>query len=115
MESVFLALLFGTGLWLADLYGASKFRHFYPNLTPDLLPKAAPPWKRVWVYRNQAIKYLGLAVLWAGVTLSNYFPGSEKIAKLNPFYVAGFLGLAVYIGSRIWPTLVKKAGPSRKS
>ena len=115
MEAVLLALLFGAALWMADLYNANKFRHFYPKLTKDLLPKGAPRWKKVWVYRNQALKYVGLTVIWAGITLGSYFPGSGDIAEVNPFYAVGFLGLALYIGSRLWPTLVEMPRPRRKS
>ena len=114
MEAILLAVLFGAALWLGDLYNASKFRHFYPELSRDLLPKGAPRWKKTWVYKNQALKHAGLIVVWLGVALGNYFPGSDDIAVMNPFYAVGFLGLALYIGSRIWPTLVRKPRSRRK-
>ena len=102
MESVFLAVLFAAAVWMGDLYCASKFRHFYPKLKPGLLPKKAPKWKQTFVYRNQLIKHVSLVAFWAGWVLGMH--------ASNIFYAVSFLGLAVYLFSRLWPTVLPK-GP----
>jgi len=108
METILLALLFAGALCLGDLYNSSKFRFFYPKLRADLLPRGAATWKRVLVYRNQALKYAGLFIMWAGFTLGAHFSDVSEAGGGHMFYALGFLGLTIYLASRLWPTLVEK-------
>lgn len=108
MEKVLFALLFAAALWMGDLYSASKFRFFYPELKADLLPREAAGWKRVWVFRNQPLKHAGLLMVWAGVTLGAYYSSASETVHGRVFHVVGFLGFVLYLSSRLWPTLVEK-------
>ena len=108
METSLFALLFAAALWLGDLYQENKFRVSYPELRADLLPKGAARWKKVLVYKNQALKHIGLFVLWAGVILGNHFSDVSDARKGQALYAAGFLGFVIYLASRMWPTLVEK-------
>ena len=115
MEAVLFVSLFGAVLWLADHYHASKFRYFYPELSQDLLPKGAPRWTKTWVYKNQALKHAGLIFVWIGFASGTYLPSSRGIGEVNPFFAVGFTGLVLYIGSRIWPALVREPRSRHKS
>ena len=113
MDLVLLALLSGAALCAGDLYTANKFRYFYPKLTTDLLPRGAPRWKRVWVYRNQSLKYVGLFGVWLGA-LGARFSADSGAETGQAFYVVASLGLVLYLAARLWPVLVKN-GPLGRS
>jgi hypothetical protein len=108
VETVLFALLFAAALWMGDLYNASKFRFFYPELKADLLPQDAARWKRVWVFRNQSLKRAGLFTVWVGITLGRYFFHESEAVYGRAFYAVSFLGLVLYAASRLWPALVEK-------
>ena len=111
MKSVLLAFLFAAALWMGDLYNESKFRHFYPKLRANLLPRGASRWKRVLVYRNQVLKHAGLLILWVGITIGTHLSDSSEAEKSRVFYAASILGFVLYLASRLWPTLVEKPRP----
>lgn len=105
---ILVALIFGIGLWLMDRYNASKFSYLYPDLTPDLLSLGAASWKRLWVFRNQTLKRIGLFTFWAGIVLGVYFADNSKIILGHAYYIVGLFGLALYVASRLWPFILDK-------
>lgn len=108
MDKVLVALLFGIGVWLMDGYNTSKFGSFYTELRPDLLPHGAASWKKVWVFRNQTLKRIGLFTFWAGVVLGIYFADNSEAILGHAFYIIGLSGLALYVASRLWPFILDK-------
>ena len=108
MDTILVALLFGLGVWLMDGYNASKFRFIYPDLKPGLLPRGTASWKRVWVFRNQTFKRIGLFTFWAGVVLGNYFADNGEAILGPAFYIVGLSGLVLYVASRLWPFILDK-------
>lgn len=99
--------LFALATWMSALYAENKFRYFYERRDARVMARTSKGLRRAIILLNRELKYVGLGLLWAGLSLGVVLSDGMQNALSIAAYVVGTVGLGIYVVSRLWPFLSK--------
>ena len=107
MNSTALIPFLALAIWMFALYSENKFSFFYKGKDPVRIARNVSGFRRWLILKNRQLRYLGLGLMWVGLSLGTVLSDGRINALSSVAYALGIAGLATYVLSRLWPFLMK--------